>query len=85
MGHHTSVRGYVLDQKDVERIARAALKELGAASSNVTIAPLEGRPGHWRIEIQTSHGRNSLNIRCSDGTTAQWVREQIFDQYNALQ
>ena len=75
----------MLKQQDVERIARAALKELGAPSSNVTIAPLEGRPGHWRIEIETPHGTGSLKIRCSDGTTAQWVREQIFDQYNAMQ
>lgn len=73
-----------MDQHDIERIARLALKELGAASVNLTIAPLDGRPGHWRIDIQGPHGPGSLKIRCSAGTTAQWVREQIFDQYNAL-
>lgn len=74
-----------MDQHDVERIARIALKELGAASADLTIVPLDGRPGHWRIDLRTPHGRRSLKIRCGEGTTAQWVREQIFDQYNALQ
>ena len=74
-----------MDKQEVERIARLALKELGAASVDLTMAPIEGRPGHWRIDIQGPHGPGSLKIRCGVGTTAQWVREQIFDQYNALQ
>jgi hypothetical protein len=73
-----------LDLQEVERIARTALRELGAAGSQMTIVPLEGRPGSWRIDVQTPKGPGSLKIRCSPGTTAQWVREQIFDQYNAL-
>ena len=68
----------------MERIARLALKDLGAPASQVTMAPIEGRTGHWRIDIQGPRGPGSLKIRCGDGTTAQWVREQIFDQYNAL-
>jgi hypothetical protein len=31
----------------------------------------------WRIQI----GDRSLNIRCGQGSTPQWVRTQIFDQY----
>jgi hypothetical protein len=31
----------------------------------------------WRIEV----GDRSLNIRCGQGSTAQWVRTQIFDQF----
>jgi hypothetical protein len=73
-----------LNQQDVERIARIALKELGAPSTDFTIAPLDGKPGHFRLDVKTQHGPGSLKIRCSDGTTAQWVREQIFEQYNAL-
>ena len=73
-----------LNQQEVERIARIALKELGAPSTEFKISPLEGKPGHWRLDVQTHHGPGSLKIRCSDGTTPQWVREQIFDQYNAL-
>ena len=81
----TTAEDRFLNQQEIERIARIALKELGVASTQLTIAPMEGRPGHWRIDIQTPHGRDSLKIRCSEGTTAQWVREQIFDQYNSLQ
>ena len=73
-----------MDLQEVERIARAALRELGAASTQMTIVPLDGRPGHWRIDVQTPKGPGSLKIRCSPGTTPQWVREQIFDQYHAL-
>lgn len=79
------LEGSHLEQQDVERIARAALKELGAASAGLKIAPLEGRPGHWRIDVRTPNGPGTLKIRCGEGTTAQWVREQIFDQYNSLQ
>ena len=75
----------MLDRQEVERIARLALKELGAPSTELTLTPIEGRPGHWRIDVQGPRGPGSLKIRCSDRTTAQWVREQIFDQYNALQ
>jgi hypothetical protein len=74
-----------LEKHEVERIARLALKELGAPSVELTMAAIEGRPGYWRIDIQGPSGPGSLKIRCGDGTTAQWVREQIFDQYNALQ
>jgi hypothetical protein len=76
--------GVLMDLDEVERIARRALKELGAPSTNLTIVPLDGRPGHWKIDVQTPKGPGTLKIRCSAGTTAQWVREQIFDQYNAL-
>ena len=70
-----------MDQKDIERIARAAIKELGESSAQMTIAPVDGQPGQWRIDLHdTSHGPGILKIKCSQGTTAQWVREQIFDQ-----
>jgi hypothetical protein len=73
-----------VDRLEVERIARRALKELGAPSVEFTLTPLADRPGHWQIDVQGPHGPGTLRIRCSDGTTPQWVREQIFDQYNAL-
>ena len=63
----------------MERIARAALRELGVPKAELTIAPLEGKPGYWKIDIQ---GRpRALQIRCGQGSTPQWVRDQIFDQY----
>jgi hypothetical protein len=75
--------GGSVDQHDVERIARAALRELGVAGAVVTIAP-EAQTGHWRIDIHGGgHGPGQLRIKCGQGSTAQWVRQQIFDQYNA--
>jgi hypothetical protein len=70
-----------LEQEDLERIARATLKELGVAATAVTIVA-EDQPGHWRIDIQGGHGPGRLKIRCGQGSSAQWVRDQIFDQYN---
>jgi hypothetical protein len=69
-----------MEQQDVERIARAALRELGLPKAQLTIAPIAGRPGYWDINI---HGHTpSLKIRCGKGSSPQWVRDQIFDQYN---
>ena len=71
-----------MDQQDVERIARATLKELGVFGVVLTIAA-DGEPGHWRIDIQGGHGPARLKIRCGAGSSAQWVRDQIFEQYLA--
>ena len=59
-------------------IARKALKELGVSVSNVTVTRA-GTSDAWGIEF----GGRTIKIRCGKGTTAQWVREQIFDQVNA--
>jgi len=75
-------RGEHVDQQDVERIARATLKELGVFGVVLTIVP-GGEPGHWRIDIQGGHGPARLKIRCGEGSSAQWVRDQIFEQYLA--
>jgi hypothetical protein len=72
-----------LEQHDVERIARAALKELGVPAANLSILA-DGQPGHWRIEIRgNSHGPGTLRVKCGQGSSPQWVRQQIFDQYNS--
>ncbi len=71
-----------MDQHDVERIARATLRELGVVGAVLTIAP-ETQPGQWRIDIKGAHGPERLRIKCGEGTTAQWVRQQIFEQYTA--
>jgi hypothetical protein len=72
-----------LEQQDVERIARVALKELGVAHAERTIVAPDGQPGHWRIEYQGDYGTGHLKIKCGPGSTPQWVREQIFAQYLA--
>lgn len=73
-----------MEQQDVERIARAVFKELGVAKVDLTVAPIAGQPGAWRIEFAGTHGTSQLKIKCGSGTTAQWVRQQIFEQYQAL-
>ena len=70
-----------MEQQDVERIARAALRELGLPKAELSIAPIAGRPGFWDISIRGPQPQ-SLTIRCGQGSSPQWVRDQIFDQYN---
>ena len=67
----------------MERIARATLRELGVVGVVVTIAAIDGQPGLFRIDIQGGHGPGQLKIKCGKGSTPQWVREQIFEQYLA--
>jgi len=69
-------------QSDIERIAHATLRELGVAKAVVTVTS-ETKPGEWRIEIQSEGRSGQLRIRCGEGSTAQWVHQQIFDQYTA--
>jgi hypothetical protein len=71
-----------VNQYDVERIAHATLRELGVAGAIVTVTS-ESQPGQWRIDIQGGAGPGQLRIRCGEGSTAQWVRQQIFEQYTA--
>jgi len=71
-----------VNQIDVERIAQAALRELGVVGAVVTVTS-DARPGEWRVNIQGPAGPECLRIRCGQGSTAQWVRQQIFDQYAA--
>ena len=69
-----------MEQQEMERIARATLRELGLPRAQLTISQIEGKPGHWNIAIL---GRpQPLKIRCGQGSSPQWVRDQIFDQYN---
>ena len=67
----------MLEQQDVERIARAALRELGVTVSTLTVQP-DAQPGVWKIEFG---GDRALRITCGQGSTPQWVRNQIFDQF----
>ena len=69
-----------MEQHDVERIARATLKELGVATANITVVP-GPQLGHFRVEIEGAS--QHLKIKCGQGSTPQWVRAQIFEQYLA--
>jgi hypothetical protein len=66
--------------QDLERIARLALRELGAGDPPVTISP-DGQPDRWRVEIGGSDPAR-LTIRAGAGTTPGHVREQIFNQFS---
>lgn len=68
-----------VDQQDVERIARQALKELGVATSAVTVTRGD-KPDTYRVDFG---GANVLLVRCGPGSTPQWVRSQVVDQYLA--
>ena len=70
-----------MDQQDLERIARKALQELGVTPSTMSVVEAPAQPGVWRIDFG---GPRALKITCGQGSTPQWVREQIFDQFNSL-
>ena len=62
----------------MERIARKALKELGVTFSTLTVVQAGTQPGEWHIDFG---GDRKLKIKCGAGSTPQWVRNQIFEQF----
>jgi hypothetical protein len=70
-----------MQMQELERIAKVALRELGAGDPPMRIAP-DTQPDRWRIEVGGSDPF-TLTIRAGSGTKAQFVREQIFDQFAA--
>jgi hypothetical protein len=72
-----------VQQEDIERIARKALRDLGVSDAAVTIAPHEAVPDAWRIAVSAPSGPIEMTVRCGRGSTAQWVREQIFNQFQS--
>ena len=63
----------------MERIARIALRELGAGDPPVSVSA-DTQPDRWRIQVG---GKDpvTLTIRAGSGTTAQYIREQIVTQF----
>jgi hypothetical protein len=70
-----------VERQDLERIARAALKELGVPNAEFTVTEDGERPGHWSIDLRGAEQRQ-LRIRCGVGTSPQFVREQVFQQFS---
>jgi hypothetical protein len=70
-----------MDRQDLERIARLALRELGAGDARLTIEA-DPQPDRWRISV-AGHGGAAIVVRAGKGTSAQHVREQIYDQWRA--
>ena len=76
-----TLEGIRVQQSDVERIARAALKDLGVPRPDLVIEP-DGKPDQWRIHVRgNTQGPTMLKVKCGAGSSPQWVREQIFEQY----
>jgi hypothetical protein len=69
-----------MQPKDLERIAKAALRELGAGNPPLTVTA-DGQPDRWRVNVGGSDPA-TLTIRAGSGTTANHVREQIFSQFS---
>lgn len=70
-----------MQAQDLERIAKAALRELGAGNPPLQITS-DAQPDRWRVEVGGSDPL-TLTIRAGSGTTPQFIREQIFNQFGA--
>ena len=68
-----------VDQQDIERIAKKVLRELGVGDVTIRLEP-DLQPDRWRLTVEGAQPV-SLTIRCGRGTTAQYVRTQIFEQF----
>ena len=66
--------------QDLERIAKHALRELGAGDVSVTVTPAAQR-NRWQLAIGGSRP-TTLSIRAGAGTTPQFIRDQIFEQFS---
>jgi hypothetical protein len=69
-----------VEQQDVERIARVTLKELGVTPVSIVVTAVPGMPDAYEVEFG---GTATLKIKCGRGSSAQWIRDQIFEQYQA--
>jgi hypothetical protein len=70
-----------MQPQDLERIAKLALRELGAGDPPLTITA-DAQPDRWRLSIGGS-SPTILTIRAGRGTTPNHIREQIFAQFGA--
>lgn len=64
---------------DLERIAKLALRELGAGDVPLTVTA-EGQPDRWRVDAGGSL-QARFSIRAGAGTSPQFIRDQIFEQF----
>jgi hypothetical protein len=80
MGWTHRIQPILMDSQDLERIAKHALRELGAGDVPLTITP-ESETDRWRVHIGGSE-QMTMSIRAGAGTSPQFIREQIFDQFS---
>jgi hypothetical protein len=70
-----------MDPKDLERIAKTVLRELGAGDLPLTISAAGNDQDCWHINVG-GRDPHTLTVRAGAGTTANFVREQIFTQFS---
>lgn len=68
-----------MDPQDLERIARLALRELGAGDAPLAVFA-DTPADRWRVEVGGAI-QTTLRIKAGAGTSAQFIRDQIFEQY----
>jgi hypothetical protein len=68
-----------MQPEDVERIARIALRELGAGDPPVTVTAAS-QPDRWTVTVGGDQPA-LLIVRAGSGTTPQFIREQIVTQF----
>lgn len=68
-----------MNVEDLERIVRHALRELGVGDVSVKITP-DAQADRWHVEIGGGT-QGTASIRAGAGTSAQFVRDQIFEQF----
>jgi hypothetical protein len=69
-----------MDAQDLERIIKHALRELGEGDVPLTVTP-DARSDRWRIQIGGSV-QATFSIRAGAGTSAQFIRDQVFEQFS---
>jgi hypothetical protein len=70
-----------MDLQALERIVKRALRELGTGDAPVTVTPT-AQPDTWCLEIG-GRAPTTLTIRAGAGTSPQFVRQQIFEQFSS--
>ena len=79
-GRRTPVQSRAhVEQEDLERIARHALRDLGAPEGVLHVTP-DTQPDRWRVVLEAPVPI-TMRIRAGRGTSPQHVREQIVEQF----
>ena len=68
-----------MEAHDLERIAKAVLRELGAGEAALTLEA-DQQPDRWRLSIG-GPAPSTLLVRAGRGTSAQHIRQQIFEHF----
>ena len=69
-----------MDTEDLLRIAKLALRELGAGDPPLTITA-DGQPDRWRLEDRRQRSGDPDDPRRRRHDARSHIREQIFNQF----